>query len=407
VIVGFLPAYSFLAIAALLLPAPRIRLLAALGLPAFALGAASVGRLPPGTGPGPTLWICAGLLLLGPATLAAASWRVRQRIPAGGGTPAIVGVAILTAVLAAWATLRAAGIIPALLTTGALALGALTLWVVGQFTRLGTGIRALDARMAPARARLAGPGVPAGARSDWFLAVGMLAALFGPYLSVVFLGAIVAAIAGHLRGRRLGTTGRVPVLWVAVPLLAAAWWLAATVAGPEMQSLSALPGAPFSPEAELLLSLAVALAAALFAGLWPLHGVLPGGGVALAAGALLLRLAIPAWPLGVEHWQPLAVAAGVASAWWAVPTRRVPLATAGLAFAAGFAIVERAPGAWLLLAALALRGQVPAWATTLLMAAGGYLVAAPLLGAEVVYTVLLAGAATALLASLASEAPSS
>jgi len=402
-----LSALSFLALAALLLPTTRDRLRGALGLPAFALGVASVARIPPGTEPGPTLWISAALLLLGPMLLALGLWRARGRMPAGGGTLVIVGLSILGAVVAAWPTLRSAGIVPALLTAGALALGALSAWLLGGLSRLGNGIRALDARLAPVRARVSGPGAPTGARSDWFLAAGMLAALFGPFLSLVFLGAIVVAIAGHFRGRRLGTTGRVPVLWVAVPVLAAAWWLAATVAGPDLQSLSALPDAPFSPEAELLLAAGSAVAAALFLGLWPLHGVLPDGGVALAAGALLLRLAVPAWPQGVEHWQPLAVAAGVVSAWWAVPTRRVPLSVAGVAFAASFAVVDRNPGAWLLLAALTLRGHVPEWATTLLVAAGGFLVASPLLGAEVVYTVLLAAAATALLASLAAEAPAS
>lgn len=405
--IGFPLAFALLAIAALLLPATRDRLIGALGVPAFALGAASAARLSPGTEPGPTLWICAALLLLGPAVLAVALWRARRRLSAAGGFVTLSGIAGIAAVAAAFPTLRSAGLVPSLLTTGALALGALTLWFAGGVIRLGAGIRALDARLAPARVRVSGPGMPTGARSDWFLAAGMLAALFGPFLSLVFLGAIVVAIAGHLRGRRLGTTGRVPVLWVAVPVLAAAWWLAATVAGPDLQSLSALPDAPFSPEAELLLAAGSAVAAALFVGLWPLHGVLPGGGVALAAGALLLRLAVPAWPLGVEHWQPLAVAAGVVSAWWAVPTRRVPLAVAGLGFSASFAIADRNPGAWLLLAALALRGQVPGWATALILAAGGFLVASPLLGAEVVYTVLLAAAATALLASLAAEAPAS
>jgi hypothetical protein len=396
-----------MALAAALLPAAGDRLRAALGLPAFALGAASAPFFPPHGHPGPSLWITGALLLLGPALLAGATWRARARVPGVVGVLSMTGVALLGAMIAAWPTLRDGGILPTLVTAGALALGGWLVWLVGERAGLGRASRWLDGRIAPPRAQLADPDSPRVEWTGWFLAAGLLSTLFGPYLSLVFLGAILVAVTGHLRGRRRGTTGRVPVLWLAAPVLAAAWWLTATVAGPGLQAVSSLPDAPFSAPAELLLSAAVAVAAALLTGLWPLHGLLPGGGVALAAGALLLRLGLPAWPLGMEHWQPLAVAIGVASAWWAVGARRVPLAAGGLAFAASFTTPAAGIGAWCLLVFVAFDGRLPGRLAALLLAGGGYLVVAPLLGAQVVYTVLFAAAATALLGSLAAESPGS
>jgi hypothetical protein len=101
-------------------------------------------------------------------------------------------------------------------------------------------------------------------------------------------------------------------------------------------------------------------------------------------------------------WQSVGVAVGVLCAWCAAATGRAPLALAGAAFATAFTAPELAPGAWVLLAVAAL--SIRRWprAGAALSAAGGYLAAPALLDAEVVYTVLLAGAATALLAALAS-----
>jgi hypothetical protein len=400
-------AFALTALGALLLPTPADRLRGSLGLPALALGAASVRHLAGVSGPEPTLWVSAALLLLGPLLLLAAGWRARTRLALRGPTVAAMLLSALVTAFAAWPTIHAGGVPPVLLAVPALACYALLNWVIVKGVGLGRAVRWLDARIAPPRAGLAGPGLAPEGRTGWFLAVGLLAALFAPYLSLVFLGAIIVAVVGQLRGRRLGTSGPVPVLWIAIPLLAAAWWLSATVAGPDGQTLSGLPDAPFSAQAELLLSAAVAVSAALFAGLWPLQGLVPGGGLALVAGALLLRLGWPAWPLGVEHWQPLAVALGVVSAWWAVPTKRVPLAAAGLAFAASFSAPDAAAAVWLLLAAVATHDRLPPRLVALLLAAGGYLAVAPLLGAEVVYTVLLTGAATALIAAFAGETPGS
>jgi hypothetical protein len=88
-----------------------------------------------------------------------------------------------------------------------------------------------------------------------------------------------------------------------------------------------------------------------------------------------------------------------------VATRRIPLAAGGLAFAASFTAPAAAIGVWGLLACVALLDRIPRRLGALLLAGGGYLVAAPLLGGQVVYTVLFVGAATALLGSLAAESP--
>jgi hypothetical protein len=397
-------AFALTALAALLLPTPADRLRGALGLPAFALGAASAPLIPASLGSDPTVWVTGALLLLAPALLLAAALRARARLAPRGLSLVALVLSVSAASYAAWPTIRTGGIQLILLAAAALVSYVLLNWVIVKGVGLGRAVRWLDARIAPRRARVDGPAPGPDGRTGWFLAAGLLAALFGPYLSLVFLGAVIVAVVGQLRGRRLGTAGSVPVLWIAVPILAAAWWLAVTVAGPDGQTLAALPDAPFSAQAELLLSTAVSVSGALFLGLWPLHGVLPGGGIALVAGALLLRMGWPGWPLGMEHWQPLTVALGVVSAWWAVPTRRVPLAVAGLAFAACFSAPAASAGAWLLVGAAALYGRLPARLSVVLLAAGGYMVTAPLLGAQVVYTVLLAGAATAMLAALVAEA---
>jgi hypothetical protein len=398
-------AFALTALAALLLPTPTDRLRGALGLPAFALGAASAPLIPASLGSDPTVWVTGALLLFGPLLLLAAAWRARARLAPRGPTIAALLLSAVGTGFAAGPTIRTGGIHLILLAAVALAAYVLLNWVIVKGVGLGRAVRWLDGRIAPPRAPFIDPDSPRADRTGWFLAAGLLATLFGPYLSLVFLGAILVAVTGHLRGRRRGTTSRVPVLWLAVPVLLAAWWLTATVAGPGLQAVSSLPDAPFSAQAELLLAAAVAVAAALFVGLWPLHGFLPGGVVALAAGALLLRLGLPAWPLGMEHWQPLAVAIGVVGAWWAVAIRRVPLAAGGLAFAASFTTPAAAIGVWCLLGCVAFHDRLPGRLAALILAGGGYLVVAPLLGAQVVYTVLFAGAATALLGSLAAEPP--
>jgi hypothetical protein len=129
------------------------------------------------------------------------------------------------------------------------------------------------------------------------------------------------------------------------------------------------------------------------------------GTVVLVAGALVIGTVALKWPLWVELWQSVGVAIGVLAAWWAVAMRRPSLGLAGAAFAAAFTPPELSYSAWLLLGVAALPNRRWPWAPALLAAAGGFLAQPALLDAEVVYTVLLAGAATALLAGLATDPP--
>lgn len=278
-------AFAAMVLVALLLPSSADRVWGALGLPAFALGAASVPFLPQFRSPNPTLWISAALLLLAPAMLVLAAWRARARLSPRGPVLLLVLASVGAALVAVWPTLRLGGVLPAVLTTGALALGCLFVWMVASQAGLGRGLRWLDTRL-PA---------PRGA-SSW------------------------------------GTLG-------------------------------------------------------------------------LVTGAIVVNLGWALWPLWIQSWQPIGVGLGVLAAWWAVAIARVPLALAGAGFAACFGGPEVARGAWVLLGAAVVADRIPARLAAAAAAAGGYLIAPSVLGAEVVFTVLLAGAATALLAALASATP--
>lgn len=124
----------------------------------------------------------------------------------------------------------------------------------------------------------------------------------------------------------------------------------------------------------------------------------------LAAGAFAVYLAYLAWPLWVLSWQSIGVGFAVIFAWWATATGRVPMAAASVAFGAAFCTVEAVPTGWLLLLVGALAYRPRPRVSAVAIAAGGYLTAPVLLGAEVLYTVLFTGAASALVAVLA-EAP--
>lgn len=284
---AFPAAFAAMALAALLLPGASSRLCGGFGLPAYALGAASIPFLADLRGPDLALWVSAALLLLGPSLLLLAAWRapLPRRIP-----PLVLAIAAAgAAVAAAWPTLRLGGILPAMLTAGAIALSGLFLWMLGSTLGVGRAVRWLEERFPMSRTE--------------------------------------------------------------------------------------------SP--------------------WGAHIV--------AAAALLVGTAALKWPLWIELWQSVGVAIGVLLAWWAVATRRAPLGLAGAAFACAFAAPEWAYGAWLLLAVAALSVRSTPRAASVVAAAGGYLGARALLSGEVFYTVLLVGAATALLGALAgvtsTEAP--
>ncbi|HEX5004136.1 MAG TPA: hypothetical protein VFV65_02415 [Gemmatimonadales bacterium] len=337
-------AFAALEAAAMLLPTGADRFRGALGLPALALGVASLPFLPNFRGPSLTVWISAALLLLGPAMLLLATWNARARL--GWRNPAVpvVAVAVGLSVTAAWPTLTQGGVLPALLTAGALGLGTLLDWMIGAALGAGRAVRRLDARLGRRdRTEAAPPG-----RAAWLTAVGVV-------LVVVVVRALVR-------------------------------------------------DAPFGPESEIGWTAAAGLAAILAAALWPLHRLLPGGPFALAAGALLLLLCWDTWALGMAHWQPIGVGMGVASVLWAGPTNRPALALVGAGVAACFSAPAAAPGAWVLLAAGATSAYLPPQVLAGAGALGLYLVMPSLLGAEVLFTVLLAWGATVVLGAGAARA---
>lgn len=278
----FPAAFAAMALAALVLPRPADRLRGGFGLPAFALGAASIPFLADVRGPDVSLWVSAALLLLGPSLLLLAAWRAE--LTPHRPVSLLVLAAAAVAVAAAWPTLRLGGIVPAALTAGAIALGGLFLWMLGSTLGVGRALRRLDARLLLSR-------------GDW-----------------------------------------------------------------------------------------------------------PWGALIVAGAALLVGTAALRWPLWIELWQSVGVPVGVLLAWWAVATRRAPLGLAGAAFACAFAGPEWAYGSWLLLAVAAAAVRSTPRAASVVAAAGGYLGERALLSGEVLYTVLLAGAATALLGALCADA---
>jgi hypothetical protein len=276
-------AFAAMTLAALRLPEVAARWRGALGLPAFALGAASLPYLADIRGPELTVWISAALLLLGPAVLLLEAVRQRARLRDSHLGTSLLLLSVAAALVAAWPALRLGGVVPALLVAGALALACQFAWLAAEALGLGRALR--------------------------------------------WLG------------------GRTPV--------------------------------------------------------HPPAGVLPG---VLVAGALACRLAWYVSPLWVQLLQPVGVGLGVLAAWSAVPGARWTLALAGASLASAWSLPEVSHGAWIVLGVAALGGQGRPRATAALAAAGWYLATAPLLGAEVVFNVLLTGAATAQLAMFASRA---
>lgn len=140
-------------VSALLLPTPADRFRGALGIPAFLLGAASIPSLPAFNGPSLTTWISGGLLLLGPGLLLLAAIRARPRLRVGDAAPWISALGVGAGCAAAWPTLDRGGVLPAVLTAGALGFGGTLGWLVGEWIRLGRAVRWLDQRLPALRGR--------------------------------------------------------------------------------------------------------------------------------------------------------------------------------------------------------------------------------------------------------------
>lgn len=336
--------------------APGALGVAAFGVTSGPVPAADLGRAAASAGLPPELLAVNAALVLG-GMLVGLGAAVRS--VGRGRTRAWAGCAILGLAACALAgslrdLLAAAG--PARMLAAALGLGLAGIGaaLAGRLLRLGAALRWLDSRLLVRGRTL--EGWPGPARGDGpvlaLAGAGALALVFARHVALVFGGAIAVAAGAHGYLRRRPPPAPAPappplLPVAAVVLLAPAYWLLATVAGPLGLGTATLPDVPLSPAAEVLLALPLAGVAWAFAGLWPLHGFLPGP-LLFPAGALLwLRVGVPAVPDGLRYWAPLLAPAAVAGIWHAAAARRFPGAASGLALIALAAVrPEATPGVW-------------------------------------------------------------
>jgi hypothetical protein len=291
-----------------------------------------------------------------------------------------------------------------LVAVGLLLLGSVS-WAAAGLLRLGAGARWLIARLTPAHVMVIG--ADQAASRHWYLLhyAGLLAAVAAPYWTLTIAGSIVAVIAFEIIERQRGVLRRLSRSWLAVPPLLAAWWLVAAVSGPGHQTIASLADAPFSPPAEIALAGLIGFAAAALLRPGPLHVSTSRSMLGLVAAALVLKVALRAAPLGMIYWQPVAFLIAVIAGWAAVVTKQVRSFVIALTFAALWSGTDAMPGAVLLALLQPVAPPLPSRAAVAAGAIAMALVAGSMLDAEAVFTVLLAGAGTALLASLAEVAP--
>lgn len=404
-----------LSLAAMLAGKPTPRRLAWLGVLAFAFGSASVRvalRLPLGADADP-LWvgalpllslrIDAGLELLGAILALGSAVSAGRHGVARDRASALLALASAIAMFVAAAPLlRLAGWLPAFSATLALAAG---FAAVGGLLIAALGRLARQERRAPARSAL----LESRLLPRALLLVGSVATLAGPHLDFVLGGAALAAVAGHLLPRRTGLA-RIPLFPVAtVAALGFAGYYLHVIAGPGGVSIATLPDAPLSVAAQALIVPALAVAAAGFFGLWPIHAITPGPWLAPIGTALLIRIAVHALPLGIEGWRTVAIPLGVIAAWGAALTARpLHLAAAGAWMACFAPLGGGVAGAWILalVPLLGFRRDSPGFTSlgapgssprdcgvAVLAVLGGMLALDGLLRAEVVHTVFAAAAA--------------
>jgi hypothetical protein len=268
-----------------------------------------------------------GLLLLG---LGLVLWAA---VSGGSGRPraaamlaTAVGVALVARVSAGF--LLAAGLLRVVSAAIALGLSGAMSVMLGRTVAATGPARALGRRLFSEPLR---PAWPADRRAVGLAAAtlaGATATGLGPHVAVVFLGVIVAAWSAyflfHPRGSRPA-----PLTPSLTLLLAPAYWLLATIAGPEGMSVAALPLVPLSPAAESLVAPAVLLVSWSVAGLWPMHRQMPGALIGPLGALLLLRIALPLAPDGLEYWRPIAVPVLIVGIWHAAALARWPLLAAG------------------------------------------------------------------------------
>ena len=396
-------------------PAARRRAAVGLTLVLFARAALHVGggaagvalaRSGPTSGDEIFLALSGGVGLLGVVVLLAALATAGARWRAGPILLAL-GTAGITAVgLPIW---YAAGPGRTVGSAAALATAAFLLYRLGKLARAAMPAR-LRVGCAETRSGAAAALRAAGPLATVGLPLAVLLVLAAPHLWVLLGAALCAAAIADWASIRSAGARRIPGRFLLALTLVPFGWLATAIAGPVGVSLAALPDAPFSPAAESLLAVPLALGACAFLGLWPIPADAIGALLAPVGGALLLRVGAAAFPEGMAHLQPLAFLLLALSAWRAAVRNRRDLALAAVGGMG--ACVGAAVGAALLLVGAAVVALWPAPARTrwirtawLLPAAGALLVLEPALRAEVTWTVVAVAAVLVALAAPASAEP--
>ncbi len=164
--------------------------------------------------------------------------------------------------------------------------------------------------------------------------VGVLLSLVAPSLPLLVIGVVMAVLAGarweYLAGQGRPWPGGVGVVLVA--LVAGAGWTVATAGGTSLM-LSAMSDGPYSSAFQVAVLPLLILAAWPLLRLWPLHLTRTGPAAALAGGALLLLFAVPVFPDGVTHWQPVLYLLLALGAWYGALSRNDSLLAESLAAA--------------------------------------------------------------------------
>jgi hypothetical protein len=412
-----------LALGVALLAGERERRIGAAGLLSLGLGlaawrATSGGSAAPLRSPDQLgagfLMVNGGLLVLGLGlTLWAAFGSASAR------RPSAMLVTALGATLLIWHSaglLLAGGLLRVGIAAAALGLAGTTIPMLAGAITATRAARALGRRLFSEPLRPAWPanrlvrGWAAG------ILTGAAATALGPHAAVVFLGVILAVWSAyflfHPRESRSA-----PVTGLFALLLGPAYWLLATVAGPEGLGVASLPLVPLSPAAQSLVAPALLLVGWSLVGLWPMHRQVPGALIGSLGALLLIRIAFPLALDGLEYWRPVAVPVLVAGIWHAAAFARWPLVAAGAGFlgVAGLTPGGAAGAGWLLSAALILElgsmasapvavirfPQLAAWLSA---AWGGVLVLEGGLRGEVVYTALGAAGLALIVASKGRQA---
>jgi hypothetical protein len=329
-----------------------------LGLVPFALAVASYAVTPGSVDPrflahaahgsGSLFYaVNAGLLLLGvalPATAALGGLRERHRSLSALGLLVVCGIVLWNC----GALVRESSLTRSLLAAAAIGLAA----------RLsGAGVQRIGRSGRTADRSFGWPGLPGNPRVAVAFALGALGVILGPHAGLVFVGLAVAAASAFVAGRERGDHRP---YWLAVVTLTLGpiWWLMGTIAGPVGLSVTTLGDVPFSPRAEILLALPLALVVWSCFGLWPAHRLFPGGLFAWLGAVLWHRVALAAVPAGLEHWQPVLMPLGV-------------LGLCGAAWTGRSAVALNAVGF------LALASGAPAWAVVALLLGAAALSPAP------------------------------